>query len=453
MLVYAFGVNHRAAPVALREALAKAKPAVLALAGEWRQRCPGAETVLLNTCNRFELYLAMERERALAEEAAIAELTDALGEAGPEARRCLYIHEGVGAARHLFRVAGSLDSQILGEDQIQGQVKQAFAEATEAATTGPVLNHLFHHALRAGKRVRTETEVSRSPVSVAGSAMVLAKRVFGDMAGCRVLIVGGGEMATRCLEHLKEHRLGRVVVANRTLSRAAALAEEFGAEAALLDEVPTRLAAADLVVAATGAEKPVVEAAAVAAAMKGRGPMPMLLLDLAVPRNIDPGVDAIAQAYLYNLDDLEGIASENRDLRAKAAEAAERMVAEEAQAFGSWLESRRAAPVIEELVRRSRQLAEAELEKALGRVTGLAPEAREACARAIRGALAKVLHQPLVALRALPSGSDGERTLEVVRELFQLGKDGGAMDQGDGTESETGADAAPRVAGAREVRR
>lgn len=417
MRVVALGVSHRTARVDLREELARAGEALedfVAGLGEVR-----FERVALSTCNRFELYLAFPADAAVPPvEEWPARLIEALGVAvGEEA---FYLVEGADAARHLYRVAASLDSQVLGEDQILGQVKAAFQDAVDREQTGPVLNHLFHQAFRIAKRVRSETEIGRHPVSIASAGVRLARKVFGDLHGRRILVLGVGEMGRLTLRHLREEGATDVVVVNRTLSRGAALAEEFGAEVRGLDRLGEELPRADVVVAATGATAPVLDRAAVAAAVDARGPTPLLLVDLGIPRDVEPGVHELEGVFLYDLDDLEEVTAESRNQRAAAAEQGEQLVADAALLFGDWVASRAVVPVISELQERLHALAARELEKSLKRVADVDPTLREACERAVRSVVAKLLHHPMITLRGLPPDERRQVTLSVVKNLFQL---------------------------------
>lgn len=410
-------MNHRTADLATRERLARATPALAELLEAWARRLAGFEVVHLSTCNRFEVYLAcaaadLPDPGGLADE--VAELL------GVEPREALYLHEGEAAARHLFRVASSLDSQVLGEDQILAQVRAAYHASVEDERTGPVLNHLFHAAFRVGKKVRTETGIGRNPVSLASAAVRLARKVFGDLTGRRVLAVGVGEMTRLALVHLQAEGAGEVVVANRTTSRGAEMAAEFGGRAVGLDGLDAALAEADLVVAATGAEQPVVGAAAVREALAARGGDPLLLVDLGVPRDVDPAVDELEGAFLYDLEALEQITEASRAQRAEAAVEGERIAEDEARGFQGWLDSRKVTPVIQELLDRARGLARRELLRSMKGVDELSPEAMEACERAVVAAVEKVLHHPVISLRKASGVEERTRTVEAVRHLFRL---------------------------------
>ncbi len=422
MLVRALGLSHWSAPVEVRERVAGRIPELEARIAKWRDGPHPIEAVLVSTCNRLELFVASPAGSSPEDPELVEAAAEALGVAG-EAAGLLYLHRGREASRHLFRVASSLDSQVLGEDQILGQVRDAFQKAAAEGSTGPVLNHLFHRALRIGKRVRTETGIARSPVSVASAGIRLVRRVFGELDGLAAALVGVGEMTHLAMVHLREHGVRRFLVVNRTLERAVAMAEEVGGEAFGLPELGSVLARVDLVVAATGATSPVVARDLVAEARRERAAHPLLFLDLGIPRDVDPGVHDLDNVFLYDLDDLEAITAESREARREAAQQGEALVAAEAEAFETWLASRPLAPLIEDLKSRVHSLARCELDRALRKVSGLDPAVRAACERAVEAVADKLLHHPVVALRGLGPGEERDRTVSVVRDLFRLGTD------------------------------
>jgi glutamyl-tRNA reductase len=392
----AVGLNYRTAPVPVRERAAQNAEHLTALLASWRSRVDPLEAVTVSTCNRLELYLALPAADEEVAEGVVEDVAEALGLFRDDARS-LYLFDGEDAARHLFRVTSSLDSQVLGEDQIQGQVKESYQKAVEGEETGPVLNHLFHQALRTGKRVRTETEISRNPVSVATAGVALARRVFGDLSSCRVLVIGAGEMARLALGHLHDRGVRDLCIVNRTLSRAVGLTEEYGGRA-----LPPMLTRED-----------------VEGAVRGRVD-PLLLVDLSLPRNLDPALDTLEGVLLYDLDALEQVTDESRIERRKAAVQGEHLTRQAAQEFAAWMAARKAVPVIKELLRVSQEVAVAELARVLKGQADMDPELRKACEQAVVQAVKKVLHRPLVSLRGFKDDEDDRRTLEVVRGLFDL---------------------------------
>lgn len=418
MRLLAVGLNFRTAPVAVREKAVQGLDALRGQVAHWREKVRSLEAVIVSTCNRFELYLALPAADRDVAGGVVDDVVEALGFC-PEEARCLYLFEGEDAACHLYRVTASLDSQVLGEDQIQGQVKESYQDAVEAEETGPVLNHLFHQALRTGKQVRTETEISRNPVSVATAGVALARRVFGDLTRCRVLVIGAGEMARLALGHLHDRGVRDLRIVNRTLSRAVGLTELYGGKALPLHEAAASLDEVDLVVAATGAPRPMLTRDEVALAVEDRVD-PLLLVDLSLPRNLDPALEELDGVLLYDLDALEQVTDQSRLERRKAAQQGEILTSRAAREFSAWMAARKAVPVIKELLRVSQEVATAELARVLKGQDELPPEVRVACERAVIQAVKKMLHRPLVSLRGFKDDEEDRRTLEVVRGLFDL---------------------------------
>ena len=308
MKLFVAGLSYKTAPVALREKLA-VSPAKLRCVG-CRLKVGGAlaETVVLSTCNRVEIYGLAHKVNGN-----IAPLFDQLAARSVEVEPYLYVHEGEAAARHLFSVASGMDSMVLGETEITGQVKQAYQAAQEARLTGRVLNRLFQKALQTGKDVRTHTNVGRGATSVGSVAVELAEKIFnGGLANQTVMIIGAGKMGEACIRHLAKRGAKSVLVSNRSFDRAEGLAAEFGGRAIRFDEcIPTMAAEADIVVSSTGCPQTILNRADLEVVMRRRGARPLVLIDIAVPRDIDPDVQALPNVYLYNIDDLEAIVREN----------------------------------------------------------------------------------------------------------------------------------------------
>lgn len=319
MSLFALGINHQSAPVALRERVAFAEHRLPEALASLRALPPVREAALLSTCNRTELYaIADDDGRALADW--LARRPDA------DLSAYLYVHRGSEAARHLFRVATGLDSLVLGEPQILGQVKQAWAAARAAGTLGNRLDRLFQHAFVTAKRARSETRIGNSPVSVASLAVRLAQESFARLSESTVLLIGAGETIELAARHLVQADARRLLVANRTLAHAQALASRHGGVALPLPDLDRHLSQADVVFSATASREPVLHRAQVEAALKARRHKPMLLMDLAVPRDIAPDVGELKDAYLYTVDDLERAVEDNRRNRREAAEAAEAII-------------------------------------------------------------------------------------------------------------------------------
>ena len=327
MTLYALGINHQTAPVALRERVAFADGAVPAALAELRGLPGVREVALLSTCNRTELYASASDDAVLAEWLASHPGADASGaEPGAALHAYLYRHAGDDAARHLFRVACGLDSMVLGEPQILGQVKQAWSMARDCGALGGELDRLFQHAFVTAKRARTETRIGSSPVSVASLAVRLAQESFARPDDSVVLLIGAGETIELTARHLAQARVKRLLVANRTYRHAQELAGRHGAVALPLDELERHLFLADVVFSATASQTPVLTRAQVAQALSLRKRRPMLLMDLAVPRDIEPEVAGLEDAFLYTVDDLDRVVEQNRRSRGDAAQQAETIV-------------------------------------------------------------------------------------------------------------------------------
>ena len=336
---FVMGLNHRTAPVALRERFALSLADVPAALSRLKARVPVKEAVLLSTCNRFEIYLqAMNRREA--EAAVRAHLEEWHGAVLTPDQ--LYCRESEDAVRHLFRVAAGLDSMVPGEHEILGQVKLAYQTAQQAGFTGKLLNVLFQRSLFVGKRVRTETGLALGSASVASVAVTLAERIFGTLTGRRVLVLGAGAMAELAVKHLQSQKVLSVAVANRTFEHAVALARQCGGSALTWDEGLRQLALADIVIGSVGAPEPVLRVDALRQAMAERRGRSLFLIDIAVPRCIDPVVNSLDNVYLFNLDDLQKIVEENQTRRVAEIAKAEEMIDTQTHEFTRWLAAHRA---------------------------------------------------------------------------------------------------------------
>jgi glutamyl-tRNA reductase len=421
------GMNHRSAPLALREhyAVEDVTPALSKLV----DHDVVGEAVLLSTCNRVEAVVCAPRlDVARLRLRSFFERDLAQGpppEVGVSLADSLYELVGPEAVRHLFRVASSIDSMVVGEPQILGQVKDAYRAATVAGACGGVLTRLFQHAFAAAKRVRNETRVAERPVSVARVAAELASEIFESMAGKCALLVGAGEMTELALEAMRDTGLARVRIANRTRARAQGLAARFDGTAHELEELPALLEQADVVLTSIGGQEPVVLREHVEHALRGRGHRPLFVIDLGVPRNVDRRVDALDGVYLYDLDDLGRVAEANAEERRREKTRAEAIVLEEAQRFDGWLAALAAVPTIRDLRSRAERIRLHELERALARLeSSEAP--REVLEGLTRAIVNKLLHAPVARLRAQEDREQGLATLEAARALFAL--DEGELD-------------------------
>ena len=422
MRVVLLGISHRTAPLEVRERFAVADPAPvlqkLVASGEID------EAVLVSTCNRVEV-VALTRRLDAARLRLRSLFRRELGgdelPASADGRRLddmLYELSDAGAMTHVLRVASSIDSMVVGEPQILGQMKEAYRAAREAGACGAILTRLFHCAFATAKRVRRETKIAQRPVSVARVAVDLARQIFEDLAEKSALLVGAGEMIEIALEALRQAGLSSIRVANRTRAHAMELAERFDATAHGLDEIPALLARSDMVLSCIGGDAPVIGAPLVSAALRGRA-SPLFLIDIGVPRNIDPAVNDLDGVYLYDLDDLAEAAASNAEERRRETIRAEAIVLEEQQRFDGWLAALGAVPTIRDLKRRAEQIRAAEIEKAAGRL-GFDEAQREGVEALTHAIVNKLLHAPVSRLRGQSDREEGFARLEVARALFGL---------------------------------
>jgi glutamyl-tRNA reductase len=416
------GTSYQRAPVELRELLAY-DPA-LRREALGRLGAGGAEAAVLSTCNRTEVY-GVSAEPAELEERIYGELAGLSGLSHTELAPALYSVSDEAAAVHLFRVAAGLDSMVPGEAQILGQVREAYEAARETETTGATLHRLFRQALRVGKRVRTETAIGENPASVSSAAAQLAERVFEDLAGRRILLVGAGKTADLTAANLISRGVGEIVVANRSAERAEALARRFGGRAVGLDRVEAELAQADVVVASTSSQGFVLCATQVERAVRERRGRPIFFIDIAVPRDVDPAVIELEGCYLYDIDDLERVVAESVAGRREEAVRAEAIVSEEADSFRAWQLSLDVVPAISSLRARAESIRREELERAQGRLASLSPSQRRAVEALTSQIVAKLLHQPTVRMKEAAAGAEGVLYADAVRHLFGLGDDAG----------------------------
>ena len=336
-MLLVIGLNHRTATIDLRERLAAAPAQLPALLGHWVNRPSIDETVLLSTCNRFELYLVTEKPDEARREA-LAYLKEKLGEHFDEGKH-IYERRQTEAVQHLFRVASGLDSMVVGENEILAQVKQAYHTAHETGTTGKLLNVLFQRSLYVGKQVRTETGLSQGAASVASVAATLAQRIFGNLQNNPTMILGAGEMAELTARHLLSQKVHSVFVANRTYERAVDLAKQFGGKAMTFEEGLRYLTNVDIVICSTAAPHPVITPELVKEVMAARQGRLLFFIDIAVPRDVHPDVHQIDNVYVYNIDDLQGIVNENQEKRTGEVTRADAIVKTKVAEFARWLDA------------------------------------------------------------------------------------------------------------------
>jgi glutamyl-tRNA reductase len=411
------GVSHHQAPIELRERVAVDSGRAAALAA--RLAIDG-EAVVLSTCNRTELYLAADADVAL-EARGLATLAELAGDAAGELAPVLYRLHDESAALHLFRVAAGLDSLVPGEGEILGQVRAAF----EAGATGPLLDHLFRQALHAGRRARAETAIGESPASVPAAAAALAQQVFGELASRRVLLLGAGRMSELTARNLVSRGAVVTAVANRSAEHGQALAGRLGARAVGLEHVPMELGAADVVVSSTSAPGFVLGPAEAGGELRARRGRPLLFVDLAVPRDVDPVLGEIDGCFVYDIDDLEAVVEVSLAGRRDEAARAERVVAAEAARFHEWQASLAIVPAIASLRARAEEIRASELAKAESRLERL-PESERKLVEAVTAQIVnKLLHLPTVRLKEAAVAADGVVYADVVRHLFGLDEEEG----------------------------
>jgi len=415
------GVNHKTTPVAIREKIALSNGYDEPLAA--MKNITGLrEYYLLSTCNRVEFLLVTE-EGSNVEEDIINFL---FGEmvSQEDCRKYIYIFYDREAVHHLFMVAASLDSMVVGEAQILGQLKEAYRYAAHFGCTGPLLNKLIHKSFSVAKRVRTETAIGSSAVSISYAAVQLAKKIFGRLSEKNVLLVGAGEMAELAAEHLVGQGIGSVTVANRTLSRAVDLAQRFHGRAVSIGELLSQLEHVDIIISSTGAPDIILHKDQVKSVMRARMNRPLFFIDIAVPRDLDPGLNEIDNVYLYDIDDLSNVVEINKSERDKEAVKAGRIVDEEALKFDRWFLGLAVTPTIQALKEKMDGIAQVELDRTLARMPSMADTERKNIEKMVAAITTKILHDPLMYLKSESCAGRDNSDLKVttVRELFGLTK-------------------------------
>lgn len=416
------GASHRTAPVELRERLDFGSRGLDAAVRALAERQSAAEAVVISTCNRAELYVVCDQPTVAVDDL-IRFIADFHHLPAEQIRPHLYSHIDHEVARHLFRVSSGLDSMVVGEPQILGQIKEAYGVATTVQTAGPLLNKLFHWAFGVGKRVRTETALAEGAVSVSFAAVSLAKKIFGDLSGRRVLVVGAGEMGKLTVIHLKAQGVAAVVITSRTLAHAHQLAEEVGGTVAAWDTMPQALLESDIVITSTGSSTPILSKAQVNDAVPASRTRPLFLIDIAVPRDVDPRAAEIEQVFLYNIDDLQSIVRENLQKRGHEVSRAEQIVDEEVTKFATWHRSRGAVPTIVALRQRFEDVRRAELERLEPKLSSLPPEVRNRVEDVTRLIIEKLLLQPTEQLKRTDDSERVAQYKDALTRLFGLDRD------------------------------
>ena len=418
-MILLLGVNHKTTPLEVREKFALSsgyEEPLQALAGITGLK----EYFLLSTCNRVEILVSAKDSELVEKELAGFLFGEALSP--DQYKKYLYCHRNDEAIHHLFMVAASLDSMIVGESQILGQLKEAYRWAADKKCTGPVLNKLLHKAFSVAKRVRSETRIGSSAVSISYAAIELSKKIFGSLENKKVLLIGAGEMAELAAEHLVGNGAKDVVVANRTLERALDLAKRFNGSAVGLDEVSDQLEKVDIIVSSTGAPGIILHKADVKPLMRIRRNKPLFFIDIAVPRDLDPALNDLDNVYLYDIDDLNNVVELNKAERDKEAVKASRIVDEEALKFQDWQAGLAITPTIAALREKGNRISRMELERTLPRLKNLSDKERKSIEKMAGAIVSRLLHDPVIFLKSESCKDQSEMKVDIFRSLFNLEK-------------------------------
>ncbi len=416
--IFLIGVNHKTAPVEVREKLAlnQCEPPALKLF----YALPSCdEVVFLSTCNRVELIVSTSK----GVDKARAEIIDIwISKSGLDYdtfKKCTYEYKGRDAIRHIFRVASSLDSMVVGEPQILGQLKDAYRDALENGCCGQILNKLMPKAFSVAKRIRTETKIATQAVSISYAAVELAKKIFGDLTGKSALLIGAGEMAELAAQHLKTNGISQLMVANRTLERAVELSKALDGKAISLKELEDALIEVDIVISSTGAPGFIIEKGQVQKIMRPRRHRLLFFIDIAVPRDIDPGVNDIENVYVFDIDELKEVVEENKAERQKEAIKAERIIEAEIIKFDSWLSSLDIVPVIKGLQEKAEHIRQKELSKTFKNLKHLSEKEKKAIEKLTQSLVGKLLHDPILFLKKADEHNRSE-ALYTISKIFSL---------------------------------
>ncbi len=419
MKVLVAGLNHKSADVEVREKLA--------FTGEKLEQGLGAllalphvrEAMIISTCNRVEIYMGVE-DPGEATRQVKHFISDFHSIPEGLLDKALYFHTDSAAVRHIFRVASSLDSMVVGEPQILGQVKESFHLALDKKATGVLMNKLMKKAISVAKKVRTETKLAENAVSISFAAVELARKIFNDLAGKSVLLLGAGEMAELAARHLMTNGVSEIVVANRTFERGCELAQTFNGRAVTFDLFKQEMVRSDIVLCSTGAPNYVVMKQDLHDIMKERKQRPVFLIDISVPRNVDPKVNGLENVYLYDVDDLQGVVDSNRNERGKEARKAEEIIAAEVEVFERWMASLQSVPTIVAFRQKAQQIGEGELEKLFNR-GGFDEAQRKAIRQMAFSIVNKLIHPPTAALKE--DAEDRDTLIVLLRKLYDLSGD------------------------------
>jgi len=416
------GMNHETAPVELRELIAFGGHNIRDVMNTIRGIKDIKESIVLSTCNRVEILFTTDKEKE-AKESVTEFLSRVSGITKEELGPILYIYTNEEAIRHIFRVGASLDSMIVGEPQILGQVKEAYRIAVDHKSSSVILNRLMHRTFSLAKKIRTETDISGSAVSVSFAAVELGKKIFGDLQGKKVLLIGAGEMAELAATYLLNNKIAEILVANRTFSRAVELADHFHGKAISFEEIGDQLLEVDIVLTSTASPEPIISFNQVRTTMRGRKNRPLFFIDIAVPRDVEPRVNGIENVFVYDIDDLRGVVESNVNKRRGEAVKAERMVDEEVIKFTEWLKTLDVVPTIVALKDKCESIRQSELKKTLSSLGNLTPEHREAVENLTISIAKKILNDPIVFLKRKEDRASRNLYLDIARKLFNLDTD------------------------------
>ena len=412
------GINHKTAPVELRECIAFSKEESVTAVQTLLLQPDINEVILFSTCNRVEvLFVTDNKSRAIpTTKEFIADFNKIPLQ---QFENVLYVHEGDEAVRHIFRVASSLDSMVVGEPQILGQIKDAYRTATAINTSGVILNRLFHRTFFVAKRIRTETGIGDRAVSISFAAVELGRKIFGTLEGKSVLLIGAGEMAELSVEHLIRNKAGDIYVANRTFENGVALAKKFSGQALRFEEISDCLKFIDIIISSTGSSDYVITRNQVKGILRVRRSRPLFFIDIAVPRDIDPAVNRLSNSYVYDIDDLKGVVDENMEDRQQEAVKAERIVDEAVIKFRQWHASLDVVPTIVALRNKVQSITEAEIQKTL-QSNKFPDSGAEALNKMANSLTNKILHDPTIFLKKNGMLTDRSLYIDAVRKLFKL---------------------------------
>jgi glutamyl-tRNA reductase len=413
------GMNHETAPVALRECLAVESQNVQNALGLMRSLEVVREGFFLSTCNRVETLIVAE-DVSEAKGAVLSLLSKMGNIPADDFAACLYTYENMEAVAHIFNVASSLDSMIIGEPQILGQIKEAYLQSTREKMSGVILNRLMHKAFHVAKRVRSETDICGAAVSISYAAVELARKIFNTLEGKKVLLIGAGEMAELAARHLLTNGVSSMTVLNRTFERAVEVAERFRASPVSFGEIEDQLLKADIVISSTASTAFVITRSMVKKVLKKRRNRPLFLIDIAVPRDVQPEVNRLNNVYLYDIDDLKGVIEMNKAQRREEAVKAQRIVQEEVVKFEKWLKTLAVVPTIVSLRNKADAIIEAEFGKSRSVLEQLAPPHQKAVEILVRSIVEKVLNDPILFLKGKAGRSTLNAYLDTTRKLFAL---------------------------------